>query len=68
MSHSAATELEPIAIDRALCDLCGACVGMCAPDSILIDHSTIAVDQESCTLCMKCVPTCPVTAISGGKT
>ncbi|MAE71492.1 MAG: ferredoxin [Gemmatimonadetes bacterium] len=67
MSQSVATELRPIAIDRTRCDLCGACAGMCAPDSIRIDHAMIEVDQHSCTLCMKCVPTCPVTAISGGK-
>jgi ferredoxin len=66
MVPASSTKLPPILIDRGICDLCGACVAVCAPDSIAIDHALIRVDGGSCTRCMKCVPACPVTAISGG--
>lgn len=66
MENKTSLSLTPISIDRGLCDLCGTCVGVCAPDCITIDHAIIVVDLEACTVCMKCVPACPVAAISGG--
>jgi len=51
-------------VDRSLCNYCGACVGMCPTDAILMDETIIDINEEKCIKCGFCVVGCPTAAIS----
>jgi len=54
----------PILVNLDRCDLCGACVGVCLPDCIVMtDHSLKIIGQE-CIKCGLCIPACPLEALS----
>jgi len=52
-----------IEIDRSLCDVCGACIGVCGSDAISIVLDTLAIDHERCALCLCCIQVCPAGAL-----
>lgn len=52
-----------IEIDRSLCDVCGACIGVCGSDAISIELDTLAIDHERCALCLYCIQVCPAGAL-----
>ena len=53
----------PILIDAASCDLCGACVGVCPPDVIIMTEKTLRI-AGGCIKCGICIPVCPLAALS----
>ncbi|HUV87414.1 MAG TPA: 4Fe-4S dicluster domain-containing protein [bacterium] len=53
-----------VEIDRRRCDLCGACVAVCAPLALRIEGETLAYDAAACTACGDCLITCPVEALA----
>lgn len=55
----------PARVDKELCIVCGACVGVCPVESITMqDDGKAFVDEATCIDCGACVATCPVGAIS----
>jgi ferredoxin len=52
-----------IVIDKQLCDVCGACVGVCPVDAISITRQEIAVHHDVCVKCLACVNVCPIGAL-----
>jgi MinD superfamily P-loop ATPase len=56
-----------IAVDRGRCDLCGACVAVCAPLALRIAGEVLAYDADACTACGDCVITCPLEALAAGE-
>jgi len=52
-----------MAVDRELCEACGACVGVCQADAIVMCCDCIEIRNEVCTLCRSCEAVCPVGAI-----
>lgn len=53
-----------ITVERERCDLCGACVAVCAPLALRITAVSLAYDAAACTACGDCVITCPVEALA----
>jgi MinD superfamily P-loop ATPase len=53
-----------VEVDRRRCDLCGACVAVCAPLALRLEGETLAYDAAACTACGDCVITCPVEALT----
>jgi ferredoxin len=47
------------------CTDCGACVGVCPTDALVLERPSmkVAFDPEECVVCGECVPTCPVAAM-----
>jgi len=47
------------------CTDCGACVGVCPTDALVLERPTMKVlfNPEECVVCGECVPTCPVRAM-----
>ena len=47
------------------CTDCGACVGACPTDALVLERPSMKVlfDPEECVVCGECVPTCPVRAM-----
>lgn len=52
-----------IEIDRSLCDVCGACIGVCGSDAISIELDSLAINHERCVLCLCCIQVCPAGAL-----
>jgi len=52
------------ALDRELCNLCGACVDACPFDAISMNDSTVERNWEVCMGCGVCVEKCPTQAMS----
>lgn len=52
----------PIRVDDRLCDLCGACVGVCPPDVLVMTERTLKV-AAGCIKCGLCLPVCPLQAL-----
>ncbi|HNX01681.1 MAG TPA: geranylgeranyl reductase family protein, partial [Candidatus Cloacimonadota bacterium] len=46
-----------------ICDLCGACVGVCPSDALILHEQAIEFISEKCIVCHHCEQTCPVHAI-----
>lgn len=57
---------EKLRIDRRACCYCGACVGACPADALVLRDTELRLDEEKCTLCRFCLVCCPVDAISAG--
>jgi len=53
----------PILIEPQKCDLCGACIGVCPPDCIVLTDHTLAIIGLKCILCRICLSACPVGAL-----
>jgi len=56
--------LEMIVVNKVLCDLCGACIGVCPVDVISLEKCELHLDSDVCTGCMVCIHICPVKALS----
>lgn len=54
----------PILVDYERCDLCGACVGICPPDCLIMDLRMLTVIGPTCIKCGFCIPACPVEALN----
>ena len=52
-----------IVCDTALCQVCGACIGVCPVDAVGMGQHEVAVDHARCILCDACVAVCPVAAL-----
>jgi Na+-translocating ferredoxin:NAD+ oxidoreductase RNF subunit RnfB len=52
------------ALDRELCNLCGACVDPCPFDALSMDDSTVERSWELCMGCGVCVEKCPTQAMT----
>jgi len=46
------------------CLYCGACVGVCPVQAIVLKDTRIIVDEKKCTSCGACVKMCPVGAMA----
>lgn len=61
--------IEPLELDIWIredrCTHCGACVGQCPTDALIVDAKTrkVSFDSEKCIACQNCVPACPFEAI-----
>jgi MinD superfamily P-loop ATPase len=55
---------QVVTYDRMRCDFCGACVGVCAADAIVLWEADLEIDREKCTGCLRCVYVCPYRALS----
>jgi MinD superfamily P-loop ATPase len=53
-----------IEVDLRRCDLCGACVAVCAPLALRIRGETLVYDDAACTSCGDCVISCPWEALA----
>ncbi len=53
-----------IKVERERCDLCGACVAVCAPLALRVTGASLIYDAAACTACGDCVITCPVEALA----
>lgn len=59
---------KPIAIDEALCTLCGLCVNICLGKVLEKQEQVINIgDTMRCNLCGHCVAICPEDAIMAGR-
>jgi MinD superfamily P-loop ATPase len=56
-----------VEVDHRRCDLCGACVAVCAPLALRIEGETLAYDAAACTACGDCLITCPVEALAAAE-
>ncbi len=54
-----------IFFERATCDFCGVCVGVCPVDCIELSRADLAVDSGICIDCMRCVDVCPSRSLAG---
>ncbi len=52
----------PPNVDRDTCMFCGACVGTCPVNCMLLREVEIQID-ETCTDCKLCTRVCPVGAL-----
>jgi ferredoxin len=46
------------------CLYCGACVGVCPVQAIVLKDTRIVIDEKKCISCGACVKICPVGAMS----
>ncbi|RLG67942.1 MAG: DNA-directed RNA polymerase subunit D [Methanobacteriota archaeon] len=54
-----------IVINQELCDLCGECVQVCPPKTLIRDENRVVVSEPmSCVLCNACVEACRENAIT----
>ena len=57
-------EKSVVTYDRMRCDFCGACVGVCSVDAIVLWEADLEIVGEQCTGCLNCVYVCPYRALS----
>ena len=55
---------QVVTYDRMRCDFCGACVGVCPADAIVLWEADLEIVEEQCIGCLKCVYVCPYRALS----
>lgn len=55
-----------IKIEDSVCDLCGACVGICVENCISLFEHKISIDRDACSLCGSCIVICPLKVLSYG--
>ncbi|MEK6958936.1 MAG: 4Fe-4S dicluster domain-containing protein [archaeon] len=46
------------------CLYCGACVGVCPVQAIVLKDTHIVIDEKKCISCGACVKICPVGAMT----
>ncbi len=66
MKFKARPDIEanpPVLVNLDVCDLCGACLGICPPDCIVIDRLSLKIIGEDCINCGFCIATCPIEAL-----
>jgi ferredoxin len=51
----------------AKCAYCGACVGVCPTQAIVLKDTRIYIDEKKCINCGACIKICPVGAMSEEK-
>lgn len=51
-------------VDSKACDRCGACIGVCPANALLLLDGPVIVDKDRCTGCGTCVKICPFGALS----
>ena len=58
--------LQDIRKDDSSCVDCGACVGVCPSDALVLERPvlTVILDPEKCVACGECVTACPVRAMA----
>lgn len=54
----------PVLVNQNCCDLCGACVGVCPSDCIVMNEHTLRIIGMDCIKCGFCIPVCPLEALS----
>ena len=54
---------QAIGVNRAQCDRCGLCVGVCPEMALVLDGSVLVWLPERCAACLGCVSSCPVGAL-----
>lgn len=54
----------PVVVNPRRCDLCGACVGVCPADCIVMDERSLSVIGSLCIKCGFCIPACPLGALA----
>ena len=52
-----------IEVNSKRCELCGACVGVCGFEAVVIEMDNLFIDRKRCILCLNCVWVCPVGAL-----
>ncbi|MCC6615201.1 MAG: 4Fe-4S binding protein [Anaerolineae bacterium] len=55
---------QQLVVDHATCLACGACVAVCPPRALTLDHLHLHVIQPACTACDRCTDMCPVQALA----
>ncbi len=57
--------LQDIRKNDERCVDCGACVGVCPTEALILERPTMKVifNPDECVVCGECVPTCPVRAM-----
>jgi len=53
-----------LVVDHSTCLACGACVAVCPPRALTLDHLHLHVIQPACTACDRCTAMCPVQALA----
>lgn len=53
--------------DRQKCIYCGACVGVCPVNALILKETRIEVDHEKCINCGACIKVCPMGAMTEKK-
>lgn len=56
-----------IVFRQDICDYCGACLGVCPQDAIVLYESEIRLVIERCDGCQRCLMVCPVRAVEVPK-
>lgn len=56
-------KLDELEVDIDKCMHCGACVGSCPQNAMMLREVVIEVNDD-CNLCKRCIKACPVGAIS----
>lgn len=54
----------PVLVNPGICDLCGACIGVCPPDCMVMTDHSLQVIGHLCIKCGFCIPVCPIEALS----
>ena len=54
----------PVLVNPRICDLCGACIGVCPPDCIEMTEHSLTVIGHACIKCGFCIPVCPLAALT----
>jgi formate hydrogenlyase subunit 6/NADH:ubiquinone oxidoreductase subunit I len=55
---------QPVNIHYGLCLFCGACVGLCPENAILLGNTHLEFNLDRCTACGNCIRACPTLALS----
>lgn len=57
--------LQDIRKNDDLCTDCGACVGVCPSEALVLERPSMKVifEPDKCVVCGECVPCCPVRAM-----
>ena len=57
------TNVPPILVNEKRCDLCGACVGVCPPDVMVMTDRSLKI-MDGCIKCGFCIQVCPLEALA----
>ncbi|MBN1129378.1 MAG: 4Fe-4S binding protein [Chitinispirillaceae bacterium] len=52
-----------INVNPERCDRCGACIGVCPTNALMLLADNLVIDHAACTGCKTCVNICPVGAL-----
>ena len=54
-----------VKINKIRCIKCGACVGVCPVQALILTTEGIKFDKDKCIKCGACIKICPANAIEG---